>query len=446
MAAATEKVFVALPAEFKVGQSMLSWVLSHFGGSGATVVITHVHVPPQMIPVMGVKFHSSKLSLEQVRLFRRIELEKVNKQLDGYVHQCSKMKVKCEKLVFEKEDVVAGLVELIDLHRVNRLVISAAADRQYSRKMDKPKSRTATEIMQRADSSCKIWFICKGQLICTRGKEVDAAASVTPLLPDFGDQALQLVPYQKEDNLQSELGLYDELKEACIAAENLMKRALNESSRRQKADEEVVSALQKATEYRELYLEEVRKREELEEALARANREIAQLRQANHLSMDEQNTSPDELQEAMSEELTFERRIIDMDDVLRTAGQDTELQKEHVHIQIDLDTGGRELQARLSQSKLTAFSPSSVIQSPYDEDCIPPYFLCPIFQEPMRDPHVAADGFTYEADAIRGWLDGRNDTSPVTGEPLAHRELAPNFALGAVIQDYAIRRRQHRFS
>ncbi|CAL4923704.1 unnamed protein product [Urochloa decumbens] len=446
MAAATEKVFVVLPAEFKVGQSTLSWVLSHFGGSGATVVITHVHVPPQMIPVMGVKFHTSKLSPEQVKLFRRIEREKVNNQLDGYVHQCSKMKVKCEKLIFEKEDVVAGLVELIGLHRVTRLVISAAADRQYSRKMEKPKSRTATEIMQRADSSCKIWFICKGQLICTRGKEVDTAPSVTPLLPDFGEQALQLVPYQKEDNLQTELGLYDELKEACIAAENLMKRALNESSRRQRADEEVVSALQKATEYRELYLEEVRKREELEEALARANREIAQLRQANHLSMDEQNTSPDELQEAMSEELTFERRIIDMDDVLRTAGQDTEPQKERVHVQIDLETGGRELQALLSQSKLTAFSPSSVIQSPYDEDCIPPYFLCPILQEPMRDPHVAADGFTYEADAIKSWLDGRNDTSPVTGEPLAHRELAPNFALGAVIQDYAIRRRQHRFS
>jgi hypothetical protein len=34
--------------------------------------------------------------------------------------------------------------------------------------MDKPKSRTAVEIMQRADPSCKIWFVCKGQLICTR--------------------------------------------------------------------------------------------------------------------------------------------------------------------------------------------------------------------------------------------------------------------------------------
>jgi hypothetical protein len=133
MAAATEKVFVALPAEFKAGQSTLSWVLSHFGGSGATLVITHVHVPPQTIPVMGVKFHSSKLSPEQVKLFRRIEREKVNKQLDGYVHQCLRMKVKCEKLVFEKEDVVHGLIELIVLHRVTRLVMSAATDRQYSR-------------------------------------------------------------------------------------------------------------------------------------------------------------------------------------------------------------------------------------------------------------------------------------------------------------------------
>jgi hypothetical protein len=52
----------------------------------------------------------------------------------------------------------------------------------------------------------------------------------------------------------------------------------------------------------------------------------------------------------------------------------------------------------------------------------------------MRDPHVAADGFTYEGDAIRGWLDAGNDASPVTGQPLAHRELAPNLALGAVME------------
>lgn len=127
-------------------------------------------------------------------------------------------------------------------------------------------------------------------------------------------------------------------------------------------------------------MEEVRKREELEEALARANQEIALLRQANQLPMDEQSTSLDELQEAMSEKLTFERHMVDMDAVLGTASQDIGPQKEYVQIQIDLDTGAREVQALLSQSKLTAFSPSSVIQSPYDEDCIPSYFLCPILQ------------------------------------------------------------------
>jgi hypothetical protein len=42
-----------------------------------------------------------------------------------------------------------------------------------------------------------------------------------------------------------ELGLYAEIDEAREAAGSLMRRALNESCRRQKADEELVSALQK---------------------------------------------------------------------------------------------------------------------------------------------------------------------------------------------------------
>jgi hypothetical protein len=51
MAAEEAKVFVALPVEFKAGQSTLWWALSQFGGGGSTIVITHVHVPSQMIPV-----------------------------------------------------------------------------------------------------------------------------------------------------------------------------------------------------------------------------------------------------------------------------------------------------------------------------------------------------------------------------------------------------------
>lgn len=60
----------------------------------------------------------------------------------------------------------------------------------------------------------------------------------------------------------------------------------------------------------------------------------------------------------------------------------------------------------------------------------------PTLQEVMRDPHVAADGFTYEAEAIRGWLDGGHDNSPMTNSKLAHHNLVPNRALRSAIQDW----------
>ncbi|XP_027349803.1 U-box domain-containing protein 33 isoform X3 [Abrus precatorius] len=66
----------------------------------------------------------------------------------------------------------------------------------------------------------------------------------------------------------------------------------------------------------------------------------------------------------------------------------------------------------------------------------PSYFICPIFQEVMREPHVAADGFTYEAEAIRGWLDSGHDTSPMTNGKLVHHNLVPNRALRSAIQDW----------
>jgi len=31
-----------------------------------------------------------------------------------------------------------------------------------------PKSKTALAVLQKADTSCKIWFVCKEHLICTR--------------------------------------------------------------------------------------------------------------------------------------------------------------------------------------------------------------------------------------------------------------------------------------
>ncbi|XP_023893442.2 U-box domain-containing protein 33 [Quercus suber] len=71
-----------------------------------------------------------------------------------------------------------------------------------------------------------------------------------------------------------------------------------------------------------------------------------------------------------------------------------------------------------------------------EERPVPSYFLCPILQEIMHDPQVAADGFTYEGEALRGWLENGHDTSPMTNLKLSHLHLTPNNALRLAIQDW----------
>ncbi|XP_076922140.1 U-box domain-containing protein 34-like [Bidens hawaiensis] len=67
----------------------------------------------------------------------------------------------------------------------------------------------------------------------------------------------------------------------------------------------------------------------------------------------------------------------------------------------------------------------------------PSHFYCPIVQEIMDDPHIAADGFTYEHRAIKIWLE-RQNASPVTKQRLQHKTLTPNHTLRSAIQDWRL--------
>lgn len=67
---------------------------------------------------------------------------------------------------------------------------------------------------------------------------------------------------------------------------------------------------------------------------------------------------------------------------------------------------------------------------------VPPYFLCPILKEIMHDPQIAADGFTYEREALHKWLENGRKTSPMTNLELSHLHLAPNHALRLAIQQW----------
>lgn len=79
---------------------------------------------------------------------------------------------------------------------------------------------------------------------------------------------------------------------------------------------------------------------------------------------------------------------------------------------------------------------------------VPPYFLCPISLEIMRDPVTLATGITYDRCSIERWLfsDGRA-TCPVTQRPLAppDREATPNHTLRRLIQAWCAAHAVERF-
>ncbi|KAL9684372.1 hypothetical protein QQ045_021808 [Rhodiola kirilowii] len=71
------------------------------------------------------------------------------------------------------------------------------------------------------------------------------------------------------------------------------------------------------------------------------------------------------------------------------------------------------------------------------EDRRPPsQFVCPIYQDVFEDPKIAADGYTYEGEAIEGWLNSGHNTSPMTNLKLEHTTLIPNYALHYAIQEW----------
>ncbi|XP_018684785.2 U-box domain-containing protein 33 isoform X1 [Musa acuminata AAA Group] len=183
-----DEVYVAVVKDVKEGKANFLWLL-HNTPEDKKVVVVHVHRPAQKIPTDTELFlplsiaalgwiPASHLQEEEVAAYRSIERANMHGCLDEYITMCSRVKVKrAGKLVIEKDDVRKGLVELVAQHGITQLVMGAAADKYYSRRMKGPRSKTALAVQQQADPSCKIWFVCKGNLICTRDACVDEAVA-----------------------------------------------------------------------------------------------------------------------------------------------------------------------------------------------------------------------------------------------------------------------------
>ncbi|KAK1798080.1 hypothetical protein P4O66_000580 [Electrophorus voltai] len=66
-------------------------------------------------------------------------------------------------------------------------------------------------------------------------------------------------------------------------------------------------------------------------------------------------------------------------------------------------------------------------------DGVPDEYLCPITHEVMKDPVIAADGYSYEREAIESWIGTRSRSSPMTNLPLQTTLLTPNRTLKMAI-------------
>ncbi|NWU15884.1 WSDU1 protein, partial [Cephalopterus ornatus] len=64
---------------------------------------------------------------------------------------------------------------------------------------------------------------------------------------------------------------------------------------------------------------------------------------------------------------------------------------------------------------------------------VPDEFLCPITRDLMKDPVIAADGYSYEREAMEHWISNKRRSSPMTNLPLHSLMLTPNRTLKMAI-------------
>ncbi|CAL4967831.1 unnamed protein product [Urochloa decumbens] len=196
---AEEKVFVAVPEEVGDGRSTLLWALHNLVRDGSKVVIVHVHSPARA--AAKTRDHNSTKP-EETKEYMKLNRAKAEKNLDAYVliakYTREDIEVGCEKVTIETDNVAKGLEELITLHNITELVMGAAADQHFSKEMNTPKSKTALKLMETAAPSCKIWFTCKGHLICTR--------EATESLPAIPPSPAKSAPVAPAYSISSQMG------------------------------------------------------------------------------------------------------------------------------------------------------------------------------------------------------------------------------------------------
>ncbi|XP_031108988.1 U-box domain-containing protein 32 isoform X2 [Ipomoea triloba] len=338
-------VFVAVGKNVKEGKSTLYWAVKSF--SRKRICLLHVHQPTQLLSAMDGKLSNTKLKQAAVKACQELERQKMHKLVNQYLVFLDQAGIQGDKMWLEMNDVEKGIVQVIREQNIRWLVMGAAAEKYYSKKLSGLKSNKAIFVCQHAPVSCHIWFICSGCLIYTRDLNVGSVlpspselssprrngdtVTLDELAKDSDDEnadncqetstsvkvmnelksTTSMSVETKEKNSPSDLGNQcqahmlqswsppqleeksnrettddrSKLEHAITDAENAKQRAFEESLRRWRAEEETMEAIREAEASEKVCAEEVKRRKEIEEMLALQTQELEKLKvQHNQLS------------------------------------------------------------------------------------------------------------------------------------------------------------------
>ncbi|XP_066324410.1 U-box domain-containing protein 36-like [Miscanthus floridulus] len=196
---------------------------------------------------------------------------------------------------------------------------------------------------------------------------------------------------------------------------------------RLEANVNIFCAMKKILHQREIKMSQaaqellLRGRQKVQEILGQLEAVYSELDDAQELK--QQITELNRARKAQEEQLAASKCILEI------------LEADKLELQRERDAALTEAEDLRRKSRVSAS----------DDAPAPSHFVCPINHDVMEDPHIAADGFTYEGEAIRAWLSSGRDTSSMTNLRLAHNGLTPNRALRSAILEWEQERRQHRW-
>ncbi|KAJ4845450.1 hypothetical protein Tsubulata_026318 [Turnera subulata] len=169
------KVYVAVGKSVEKTVSLLHWTFKRFGGA-TQICLLHVHKPSPVIPTLLGKLPASQASVEVVSAFRRVEKEQTEKLLEKYLIICRKAKIEANSITIEDDQVHNGIVQLVNRHGVQKLVMGGAPENCMKVKKSSSKVNYTAK---NAPLFCDIWFINKGKHVWTR----EASERLSPWTP-----------------------------------------------------------------------------------------------------------------------------------------------------------------------------------------------------------------------------------------------------------------------